>query len=110
MAGLRPDLVLFENCDEITVYNQGPSSVRDEFTQRFDDLLRQAEAVVDPAGFVPLVLEMEEILADQVVVIPLYQRPFVRIFRADIVGGYGYRVQTGGNELWNVAEWYLVDS
>ena len=104
------DLDLFLECDETTVYNQDPSSVRDEFTQRFDDLLRQAETVVDPAGFIPLVLEMEDILADQAVIIPLYQRPFVRIFRADIVGGYGYQIQTGGNELWNVAEWYLVDS
>jgi len=66
--------------------------------------------VVDPAGHIPLVLEMEEILADQAVVIPLYQRPFIRAFRSDIVGGYGNEVDNfSDNELWNVAEWYLVD-
>ena len=105
------DIPAFEACDETTVYNQGPSSVRDEFTRRVDDLLRQAEAVVDPADYIPLVLEMEEILADQAVIIPLYIRPLVLAWRADIVGGYGFQFDIGTpSEFWNVAQWYLVDS
>ena len=99
------------DCDESTILNQGPSSVVDEFTRRFASLVREAESVVDLANYVPLVLEMEEILADQAVIIPLYLRPEALAWRADIVGGYGYRVIAGAIPgLWNAAEWYLVDS
>lgn len=100
-----------EACDESTVYNQGPSSVRDVTTQRFDDLLRVTEQVVDPAGHRLPVLEMEDILADQAVIIPLYVVPWGLAWRADIVGGYGRQISTGSFPwMWNVGEWYLVES
>jgi ABC-type transport system substrate-binding protein len=104
------DLPDTADCDESTVFNQGPSSVRDVTTQRVDDLLRLTEAVVDPADYRLPVLEMEDILADQAVIIPLYVVPRRLAWRADIVGGYG-RLSDGGDNpaMWNVGEWYLID-
>lgn len=99
-----------EACDESTIYNQGPSSVRDVTTQRFDDLLRETEEVIDPAGYRLPVLEMEDILADQAVIIPLYVIPRGLAWRADIVGGYGRQIDSGSTAQWNVGEWYLIDS
>ena len=97
-------------CDENTVLNQGPSAIRDEFTDRFEELLRAVEQEVDIAGYGPLVLEMEDILADQVVVIPLFNVPLSWAFRTDIVGGIDYQAQIGDfPAIFDIDRWYLVD-
>ena len=89
------------------IRNQGPSSVRDEFTVRYGGLLTAAEGVVDPADYLPLLPEMEAILARQVVVIPLYRRPFAIAHAPEVIGGYGFDWQLNQPQvLWNVDRWY----
>ena len=97
-------------CDESEVLNYGPSAVIDEFTARFDELSREAEAVIDPAEYRPILEEMEQILVDQVVMIPLYLRPVAQAHREDILGGYGFKRQLSTEWfLWNVDQWYRAD-
>ena len=87
---------------------QGPSSVMDEHTARFAELVLAMDATVDENELVRLVLEAEEILVDQAVFIPLFTRGHVAVVRAAAVGGVVVNpFETG--LLWNVAEWHRID-
>ncbi len=55
-------------------FNQGPSSVIDEHTARFAELRDLMNSTSDRTQIVAYIREAEKILADQVVVIPLYLR------------------------------------
>ncbi len=54
---------------------------------------------------------MEEILAEQAVMIPLYVRPNFNLFRSDQIAGYGFGFYQfdPSVRLWNVDRWYRVD-
>ena len=54
---------------------------------------------------------MEEILADQVVVIPLYARPNFELYRSDVIAGYGYEFWSIFPQVafWNADRWYRKD-
>ncbi len=60
-------------------YNQGPSSVIDEHTARFAQIVDLMHATTDEAELRLLVNEAENILADQLVFIPLYVRVDPRV-------------------------------
>jgi peptide/nickel transport system substrate-binding protein len=89
-------------------FNQGASSVVDENTLRFAELRDMMNATVDVAELTLLVNEAEHILADQVVIIPLYQRLDPGAVWADEVGGYKHNPSQAG-DTWNLEEWYRVD-
>jgi hypothetical protein len=95
------------DCDESTAQNTGPSSVRDEYTERYAELMAEARNVVDPVEYVPLFLEMEEILSDQVVFLPLWLVTETTALRSDILGGPGYTLGSIVDVFWNVDRWYL---
>jgi ABC-type transport system substrate-binding protein len=98
------------DCDESLVYNQGPSSVRDEFSERYGELLRDLGNTVDRDVQLQIVNEMESIIADRVVFIPLYARPAAYAMRSDLVGGMGYAIQFGNEpKYWNLEQWYLKE-
>lgn len=104
-----PDDPQTEDCDESTVWNQGPSSVRNEFTKRFGTLLGELETTIDRDQQLLIVQELETILAERSVLIPLYLRPTGYAVRSDIVGGVGFEVASGLQPIfWNLEEWYLL--
>jgi peptide/nickel transport system substrate-binding protein len=83
----------------------------DEQTARFAELWSLMEGTVDEAQLGAYVGEAEAILADQVVIIPLYQRPDAGAVWAETLGGYqhlpyylGELVQ--GGDTWNVESWF----
>ena len=90
------------------VYDQGPSLVSDEHTARFAELRDAMHATVDRDELLALVSEAEEILADQVVIIPLYSRLDLGVVWADEVGNFVHNPSQAG-DTWNVAYWYRVD-
>jgi peptide/nickel transport system substrate-binding protein len=94
-------------------YNQGASSVQDEATQRFAGILADLSTEVDPDALLADVLEAEAILSDQVVFIPLYQRPSAGAVWSDTVAGYLHNPSGAGSTLagdtWNIEDWYRVD-
>ena len=89
-------------------FNQGPSSVVDENTERFAELRDQMNQTVDVEELEALVNEAERILADQVVIIPLYQRLDPGAVWADTIGGFKHNPSQAGH-TWNIEEWYRVD-
>jgi peptide/nickel transport system substrate-binding protein len=84
------------------------SSVIDENTQRFAEIRDELNTSVDESVLIPLMQEGEQILADQVVIIPLYARLSVGAVWSDTVGGYKHN-PTSQTDLWNMGEWYRVD-
>ena len=62
----------------------------------------------DQDELLALVHEAEEILADQVVIIPIYGRLDPGVVWADEIGGYVHN-PSQASDLWNVECWYRVD-
>jgi ABC-type transport system substrate-binding protein len=89
-------------------FNQGPSSVIDENTVRFAELRDLMNTTVDVALLTEYVHEAERILADQVVIIPLYQRLDPGAVWADTVGGFKHN-PSQASVTWNIENWYRVD-
>jgi ABC-type transport system substrate-binding protein len=91
-----------------------PAGYSDENTARFAELRTLMGASVDEAELTAYVAEAETLLADQAVIIPLYQRPDAGAVWADVLGGYhhlpyylGEFVQ--GGDTWNVESWHRLD-
>jgi peptide/nickel transport system substrate-binding protein len=89
-------------------FNQGPSSVVDENTARFAELRDLMNTTADVELLEQYVNEAERILADQVVIIPLYQRLDPGAVWADTVGGFKHN-PSQAIVTWNMEEWYRVD-
>ncbi len=89
-------------------FNQGPSSVIDENTARYAELRVLMNGTVDEALLAGYIAEAEEILADQVVIIPLYQRLDPGAVWADTIGGYKHNPTSAG-DTWNIESWYRKD-
>jgi len=83
------------------------SSVRDDATARYAELLGEAAATVDHAQAVALLSEAEDILADQVVTVPLLARPSVSVWRSATLEGLV--PSPTGPVTWNVASWWLSE-
>jgi peptide/nickel transport system substrate-binding protein len=82
------------------------SSLVDASSGRFADILDEIEGEVDQRVLLPLLQETEQILADNVIIIPLYARPVFLAWRQGEVGGMA---ATGQSFTWNIAEWYRTD-
>ncbi len=87
---------------------EGTSTVIDDATARFAALRDEANATVDEAALVALVQEAEQILADNVVIIPLYARLVVAAYWGDEVQGVKHNPASQGY-TWNIGEWHRVD-
>lgn len=90
------------------LFDQGPSLVRDEHTARFAEIRDAMNATVDRDRLLALIAEAEEILADQVVIIPIYGRLDPGLVWADELGGYVHNPSQAG-DTWNVEYWHRVD-
>lgn len=114
MSGLIGSLDLFDPENPApagnNTYQWGTetSSVKDDATARFAALRDEANQSVDEGVLVPLIQEAEQILADNVVIIPLYARLSVAASWADEVGGFKHN-PTAASHTWAIQNWYRVD-
>jgi peptide/nickel transport system substrate-binding protein len=91
---------------EISYLDQGPSRVRDAYTARYALLLDEMRTTADHDRFAALAREAENILADQVVFIPLLTRATLSAVWADEIAGYGYSTWL---DTWDVETWRRAD-
>ncbi len=89
-------------------FNQAASDLIDENTTRFAEIRDQLNSSVDNDVLIPLIAEAETILADQVVIIPLYARLVTAAVWGDEIGGFKHNPTQAG-ETWNMEMWYRVD-
>ncbi len=94
--------------EEVDGYNQGPSSVINDDTARFAELRDAMNATVDQDELIALIAEAENIVADNVVIIPLYARLVTAAVWADEVAGFKHNPSQSGH-TWNMGTWYRVD-
>jgi peptide/nickel transport system substrate-binding protein len=80
------------------------SSVNDESTERFSEVLAAMRSTVDEAEIANLVREAEEILAGQAVFLPLYGQPVTAAYWADELEGFILNPTVAGF-TWNIEEW-----
>ena len=85
----------------------GSSVEGDEAVAQFNELLERIRSSVDSAAVVSLARQLEQILADQVVIIPLNSRITVGAVWADEVQGYRMNPSIAGH-TWNIEHWYRV--
>jgi len=85
--------------------NQGPSQVQDESTARYSEIIALMETTADIEEFMDLAAQAEEILADQVVIIPVLARNSVGAVWADRIEGF---VHSPWEFTWNIEEWRLI--
>ncbi len=84
------------------------SDVRDDSTKRFAEIVKEMNATVDETQIIALVREAEEILADQVVIIPLSSRLVAGAVWADEIGGFKMN-PSQASHTWNIEFWYRTD-
>jgi ABC-type transport system substrate-binding protein len=82
--------------------------VIDENTARFAELRDLMNSTVDEQELMGYITEAEHILADQVVIIPLYQRLDPGAVWADTIGGYKHNPTQAG-DTWNIELWFRKD-
>lgn len=84
------------------------SSVQDENTARFAELRDLMNQTVDTEELTAYINEAENILADQVVIFPLYARLDPGAVWEDTIGGFKHN-PTSAAITWNIEEWYRAD-
>ncbi len=90
--------------EDDAAYNQGASSVRNQYTERAAELIEQTWVEVDPNRLRQLFIELEQIYSDQMVFIPLFARPEGLAVWPDVVAGTAANPSASGI-LWNVETW-----
>jgi peptide/nickel transport system substrate-binding protein len=84
------------------------SSVIDDATARYAEVRDEMNATVDEGELTALINEAENILADNLVIIPLYARLVTAAVWADEIGGFKHN-PTQASHTWNVEFWYRTD-
>ncbi|NHZ70014.1 MAG: hypothetical protein GWP18_00055 [Proteobacteria bacterium] len=84
------------------------SSVIDESTERFKEILADMSSTVDTVRLEDLISEAETLLADNLVLIPLYGRPSASAYWADVIGNLKHNTSSAGL-TWNIDRWYRQD-
>lgn len=86
---------------------EGSDGVND-VSERFAVLRDEANATVDEEQLRLIVEEAEAILADNLVIIPLYARLVAAAVWADEIAGFKHN-PTQATDTWNIEEWYRSD-
>jgi len=84
------------------------SSVRDGFTERFAEVHDLMNQTVDGEEIRSLIAEAEDILADQMVILPLYSEDVVGAVWEDEVANFVMNPSRAGY-TWNMEDWYRAD-
>ncbi|MFV1971594.1 MAG: hypothetical protein ACC683_11410, partial [Acidimicrobiia bacterium] len=95
--------------DDNAIYaDSNESSVQDAASARFAVVRDEMNATVDPAELLALIQEAEQILADNLVIFPLYARLVAAAVWADEIGGFKHNPTQAGH-TWNIENWWRVD-
>ncbi|MCL1694122.1 MAG: ABC transporter substrate-binding protein [Actinomycetia bacterium] len=84
------------------------SSVRGAETERFAEVRDLMNETVDADELESLIAEAEDILADQMVILPLYSRLVVGAVWEDEITNFVMN-PTQASHTWNMEEWYRAD-
>ncbi|MEN8041070.1 MAG: ABC transporter substrate-binding protein [Actinomycetota bacterium] len=84
------------------------SSVKDVASDRFAVVRDEMNTTVDDQELIALINEAERILADNLVIFPLYARLVTAAVWADEVGGFKHN-PTSASHTWNMEMWYRTD-
>lgn len=84
------------------------SSVIDASTIRYAEIFDAMNATADDDGLIELIHEAENILADNLVIIPLYAKPAVAAIWADEFAGFVLNPTRAGF-TWNIELWNRLD-
>ena len=84
------------------------SSVINDASARFAVVRDEMNATVDDAELIALIQEAENILADELVIFPLYARLVTAAVWADEVGGFKHN-PTQASYTWNMENWWRID-
>ncbi len=76
---------------------------------RYAEIIDEFSMTIDPEETSDLAQEAQQILADDLVVIPLYVHPAFAVWREDLLGGFGQTYQSN-SWFWNCAHWYVPES
>jgi ABC-type transport system substrate-binding protein len=85
-------------------YDQAASATSDADTRRYAALIGELRTAVERERFVELAEEAEEILADQVVLIPIAARGGAVAWWGDALAGPGWHPSRPAT--WNLERWY----
>ncbi|MCP3976202.1 MAG: hypothetical protein GY720_17100 [bacterium] len=85
----------------------GSSTEDDEAAAQFQALYERLVASTDASEIVDLARQAEEILAEQVVIIPLNTRAVLGVVWADEIQGYRMN-PTLSSHTWNIEHWYRI--
>jgi ABC-type transport system substrate-binding protein len=88
-------------------FDQGASTVTGTATTRYATLMEEMRTTVDRSRLADLAAQAEEILADQVVLVPLATRGIGVAWWAD--GLAGVRLHPARPATWNAERWYRLD-
>ncbi len=94
--------------DNAVYADSNESSVKDAASERFAILRDEINATVDDVELLALIQEAENILADNLVFIPLYARLVTAAVWEDEIGGYKHNPTSSGH-TWNMDMWYRSD-
>jgi peptide/nickel transport system substrate-binding protein len=84
------------------------SSVIDESTVRFKEVRDAMNATVDDRELVSLIAEAEALVADNLVILPLYARRVTAAVWADEIGNFVHNPTSAGYP-WNIEFWFRAD-
>ena len=84
------------------------SSVIDDATARFAEVRDEMNATIDNATLITLIEEAENILADELVILPLYARLVTAAVWADEISNFKHN-PTQASHTWNVEYWFRTD-
>lgn len=81
----------------------------DDASLRYAAARDAMNATVDPDELAALINEVENILADNAIMHPLYARPVTAAVWEDEVGGFKHN-PTQASYAWNIEDWYRTDA
>ncbi len=94
--------------DNAVYADSNESVVKDAASERYAVVRDEMNATVDPAELLALINEAENLLADNLVMIPLYARLVTAAVWEDEIGGFKHN-PTQASHTWNMENWYRTD-
>ena len=94
--------------DNAVYAGSNESSVKDAATARYAEVRDLMNETVDDVELLALINEAENILADNLVIFPLYARLVTAAVWEDEVGGFKHNPTTASH-TWNIENWWRVD-
>jgi len=81
----------------------------DAASVRYAAVRDELNATLEPDEVTALIQEMENILADNAIMHPLYARPVTAAVWVDEIGGFKHN-PTQATHTWNIEDWYRTDA